>query len=43
MALVKRMAINLLKAPQDRNSLKVRRKMAAWSTDYLGALIHVKT
>ena len=42
MALVKRMAINRLKAPQDRHSLKVRRKMAAWSTDYLHALIHGK-
>lgn len=42
MALVKRMAINLLKAPQDRHSLKVRRKMASWSTDYLRALIQGK-
>lgn len=40
MALVKRIAVNLLKAPQDRHSLKVRRKMASWSTDYLNALIH---
>ncbi len=39
MALMKRMALNLLNAASDRNSLKVRRKKASWSTDYLLALL----
>lgn len=40
MALVKHIAINLLRAtPDTKASLKVRRKKAAWSTDYLAALL----
>ncbi len=39
MATVRHMAINLLRAPKDKHSLKVRRKSAAWDTDYLEALL----
>ncbi|MBP2296428.1 ISAs1 family transposase [Azospirillum rugosum] len=40
MALVKHIAMNLLKAtPENKASLKVRRKKAAWSTDYLASLL----
>jgi predicted transposase YbfD/YdcC len=39
MATVRHMAMNLLRAPKDKHSLKVRRKSAAWDTAYLEALI----
>lgn len=39
MATVRHIAMNLLKAPSDKHSLKVRRKSAAWDTNYLEALI----
>ena len=39
MATVRHMAMNLLRGPKDRHSLKVRRKSAAWDTDYLEALL----
>ena len=39
MGLIKRIAVNLLKSATDRNSLKVRRKKASWSTAYLHALM----
>lgn len=39
MSLIKRIAINKLKAIADRNSLKVRRKLAGWSTAYLRPLL----
>ena len=39
MATVRHMALNLIKAADDKASIKVRRKKAAWSTDYLQALI----
>lgn len=39
MAIIKHMALNLIKAATDRHSLKVRRKKAALSPDYLQALI----
>ena len=39
MATVRHMAINLLRAPRDKHSLKVRRKSAAWDTNYLEALL----
>ena len=39
MAVVKHMAINLVRAPKDRHSLKVRRKLANLNPDYLQALI----
>ena len=39
MGLIKRIAVNLLKPATDKNSLKLRRKKASWSTDYLNALM----
>jgi predicted transposase YbfD/YdcC len=39
MATVRHMAMNLLRRPKDKHSLKVRRKSAAWDTTYLEALI----
>jgi predicted transposase YbfD/YdcC len=39
MATIKHMAMNLLKAAPGPDSLKVRRKAAAWDQDYLKALI----
>ena len=39
MAVVRHMAINLVRAPHDRHSLKARRKLANLNPDYLEALI----
>jgi predicted transposase YbfD/YdcC len=39
MALVRHMAMNLVRHPQDKHSLKVRRKKAALNPDYLETLI----
>ena len=39
MATVRHMAMNLLRGPKDKHSRKVRRKSAAWDTDYLEALL----
>ena len=39
MAVVKHMAINLLRKPKDRHSLKVRRKLANLNLDYLESLL----
>jgi len=39
MATVRHMAMNLLRGPKDKHSLKVRRKSAAWDTTYLEALL----
>jgi predicted transposase YbfD/YdcC len=39
MATVRHMAMNLLRRPKDKHSIKVRRKSAAWDTNYLEALI----
>ena len=39
MAIVRHMAMNLLRGPKDKHSLKVRRKSAAWDTSYLEALL----
>ena len=39
MATVRHMVINLLRGAQDKHSLKVRRKSAAWDTAYLEALL----
>ena len=39
MAIIKHMAMNLFREAPGKNSLKVRRKTAAWDTDYLKALI----
>ena len=39
MAVVKHMAMNLVRHPKDRHSLKVRRKLANLNLDYLETLI----
>jgi predicted transposase YbfD/YdcC len=39
MAVVRHMAMNLVRAPTDRHSLKVRRKLANLNPDYLEALV----
>jgi predicted transposase YbfD/YdcC len=39
MATVRHMALNLLRAANDKHSLKVRRKSAAWDTAYLEAIL----
>jgi len=39
MATVRHMAMNLLRGPKDKHSIKVRRKSAAWDTAYLEALL----
>jgi predicted transposase YbfD/YdcC len=39
MATIRHMAMNLLRSPKDKHSLKVRRKSAAWDTQYLEALL----
>jgi len=43
MAVVKHMALNLLRNPKDRHSLKSRRKLACLNEDYLQILIEQKT
>ncbi len=39
MAVVRHFALNLVRAAADGKSLKLRRKPAAWTTDYLGRLL----
>jgi predicted transposase YbfD/YdcC len=39
MATVRHMAINLMRNANDKHSLKVRRKSAAWDTAYLEAIL----
>lgn len=39
MATVRHMAVNLLRGAKDKHSLKVRRKSAAWDTDYLETIL----
>jgi hypothetical protein len=39
MAIVKHMAMNLVRNPKDKHSLKVRRKLANLNPDYLETLI----
>jgi len=39
MAVVKHMAMNLVRNPKDRHSLKVRRKLANLNPDYLESLV----
>ena len=39
MATVRHMAMNLIRGAKDKHSLKVRRKSAAWDTNYLEAII----
>ncbi|MSP89984.1 MAG: transposase family protein, partial [Alphaproteobacteria bacterium] len=42
MAVVKHMAINLVRNPMDKHSLKVQRKLANLEPDYLETLIRQK-
>ena len=42
MAIVKHMAINLIRHPKDRHSLKNRRKLACLNIDYLESLIRIQ-
>ncbi|WP_353824325.1 ISAs1 family transposase [Mesorhizobium sp.] len=39
MAIVRHFALNLVRAVSDRHSIKLRRKKAGWSTDYLAAIL----
>jgi predicted transposase YbfD/YdcC len=39
MAVVRHMAMNLLRAPTSKKSLKTRRKLAGWNPDYLEAIL----
>jgi predicted transposase YbfD/YdcC len=39
MAIVRHFAINLVRAVKDKRSIKLRRKKAAWSTDYLASIL----
>ena len=43
MAVVKHMAMNLVRKPNDRHSLKVRRKLANLNLDYLESLLRQNT
>lgn len=39
MAIVRHFAINLVRAVSDKRSIKLRRKKAGWSTDYLASIL----
>lgn len=39
MAIVRHFAINLVRAAKDKKTIKLRRKAAAWNTDYLALLL----
>lgn len=39
MAIVRHFAINLLRKPHDRRSLKTRRKLAGWDPDYMQSIL----
>ena len=40
MAVVRHLAVNLVRKAPGRHSLEVRRKRAAWNTDYLAAILY---
>ncbi|HEY1781327.1 MAG TPA: ISAs1 family transposase, partial [Roseiarcus sp.] len=42
MALVRRLAFNMIRAGKGRYSIKTARKVAAWSTDQLKAILDAK-
>jgi len=42
MAVVRHFAINLARAATDKKSIKLRRKLAGWSDDYLAAILKAK-
>ena len=39
MAIVRHFALNLVRAVSDKRSIKLRRKKAGWSTDYLASIL----
>jgi predicted transposase YbfD/YdcC len=43
MALVRHFAINLVRAAHDKNSIRLRRKLAGWNDDYLESILNPKT
>lgn len=42
MAVVRHFAINLVRAISDKKTIKLRRKMAGWDTDYLTSILGLK-
>lgn len=40
MAVVRHFALNIVRSATDKKSIKLRRKLAAWKTDYLGNLLN---
>ena len=42
MALVRRFALNLVRSAADKRSIKLRRKIAGWTPDYLEQLLNAK-
>ncbi len=43
MAIVRHFAINLVRAAADKNSIKLRRKLAGWDTKYLAAILGLQS
>jgi predicted transposase YbfD/YdcC len=43
MAIVRHFAINLVRATQDKRSIKLRRKRAGWNKDYLSSILGILT
>ena len=39
MAVVRHFALNLVRTSKDKRSIKLRRKLAAWTPDYIGRLL----
>ena len=42
MAVVRHFAINLVRQKKDKNSMKLRRKIAGWNVDFLASLLGVE-
>ena len=42
MAVVRHFALNLVRAAKDKKSIKLRRKVAGWTPDYLDQLLNEK-
>lgn len=40
MAVVRHFALNLVRDAKDNRSIKLRRKLAGWTPDYLGQLLN---
>ena len=43
MAVVRHFALNLVRSAKDKNSIKLRRKLAGWTPDYLEQLLNART